>query len=341
MVDFTPEQTELESTISRFLSENFPVEKIRARINNHSEHDSQFWQKSIELGLLECFADDANGGFNLGAIELGILSRNCGTFLTSIPIWERVLCGPWLLNLLPPSMTTELAKLASGELVAGVAFCLDNNDDVKTANLLPTKMVVSAPTLNHLLVFRKDGAYFTRNNCYNWQHTPLLDLSRGYFSTNILLSDLEGLPQESGDVIKKLLILSAACEIEGIASKVVNMTVEYVKIRKQFDVPIGSFQTIQQKLAEMYVASESLSALTKFACWSVDKSPSQSAISIKAAWLRAKQIGITVIEDAIQLHGGIGFTWEHDLHLYLRRSRTILAIWGELFKTLPSILEDT
>jgi alkylation response protein AidB-like acyl-CoA dehydrogenase len=106
------------------------------------------------------------------------------------------------------------------------------------------------------------------------------------------------------------------------------MTVEYAKTRQQFGAAIGSFQAIQQKIAQCYAHSESLTSLSQFASWSAAHSPHQRTLTSQAAILAATEFGPMICETAIQAHGGIGFTWEYDLHLYLRRAKLIEAAFG-------------
>jgi alkylation response protein AidB-like acyl-CoA dehydrogenase len=119
-----------------------------------------------------------------------------------------------------------------------------------------------------------------------------------------------------------------ASEVSGLCQRVLQMTTEYVKTRNQFGVPIGSFQAIQQKLAQVYAESEALASLCRFAAWSFSASPEQRRLTSRAAALKAAELGVQVCEVAIQCHGGIGFTWEYDLHLFLRRAQMVRAAFG-------------
>jgi alkylation response protein AidB-like acyl-CoA dehydrogenase len=105
------------------------------------------------------------------------------------------------------------------------------------------------------------------------------------------------------------------------------MTAEYLKTRKQFGVAIGSFQAVQQKIADAYLSSEAASALAAFAAWAVDSSRNQVQFSARAALHFALENLPQVVESAVQLHGGIGFTWEYDLHLFLRRVKMFEALY--------------
>jgi hypothetical protein len=117
-----------------------------------------------------------------------------------------------------------------------------------------------------------------------------------------------------------------SCEVAGAARRTLESTVEYLKTREQFDVPIGGFQALQHAAADMMVKVEAMHSLSDFACWSASFSPDQLALAAHSAALFCADEAPKVVEKAIQLHGGIGFTWEHDLHLFLRRIRTVAAL---------------
>jgi len=129
-----------------------------------------------------------------------------------------------------------------------------------------------------------------------------------------------------GNHAARLLAIMAAAELAGVSGRAVEMTTDYVKTRRQFDVPVGGFQAVQHRLAELHLQSEALKALVRFAAWSADLSPEQLPLAAPAALLQACAEAPGIVEGAIQLHGGIGFTWEYDLHFFLRRARTLEAL---------------
>lgn len=114
-----------------------------------------------------------------------------------------------------------------------------------------------------------------------------------------------------------------ACEAAGVCARAIEITKEYVTTRKQFGKAIGTFQAVQHKLADLFLSAETLRTTSEFACWAGAHSPSQIALSSAAAATLAHDTVCRVVEGCIQLHGGIGFTWEHDLHLFLRRAKVL------------------
>ena len=130
-----------------------------------------------------------------------------------------------------------------------------------------------------------------------------------------------------------------AAEILGACQKVFEMTVEYVKTRQQFSQPIGAFQSVQHALADICQKIEMLDSLLSFSVWSLKKPSLQSDLSSQALLRFALREGVGIVEKAIQLHGGIGFTWEHELHFYLRRVRSLVALAGSQAVHEESFLE--
>ena len=126
--------------------------------------------------------------------------------------------------------------------------------------------------------------------------------------------------------IERFYLLAKSMEALGAAEQAFDLTQKYLLERQQFGQYIGTFQAVQHKLADMYRSIELMRAITQFASWAIDHSPQQEVLSTLSAIQTVHKHVVKVVEEAIQLHGGIGFTWEHDLHLYLRRVKLIEQI---------------
>jgi alkylation response protein AidB-like acyl-CoA dehydrogenase len=153
------------------------------------------------------------------------------------------------------------------------------------------------------------------------------------------LKNAAALRLKSAERLPAIVRVLRAAEMSGAVTRAVEMTVDYVKTRKQFGVPIGGFQAVQHRLADMYANAEALRALTAFAAWSADRSRDQLELSSHAACRFACDVSGEIIEGAIQLHGGIGFTWEYDLHYFLRRVKAIEALWSPSETEHQAIIE--
>jgi alkylation response protein AidB-like acyl-CoA dehydrogenase len=123
--------------------------------------------------------------------------------------------------------------------------------------------------------------------------------------------------------------VSISAEICGVAQRVLDITVEYAKLREAFGKSIGSYQGVKHKCADMLVEIENAKSLTYYAAWAVDEGDPEAQIAVSMAKAAASDAGRKVCAAGIQLHGGIGMTWEHDLHLYLKRAKADEVAFGD------------
>ena len=126
-----------------------------------------------------------------------------------------------------------------------------------------------------------------------------------------------------------------AAEATGLATKVLELSRDYAKERTQFDKPIGAFQAISHRIADMLVLTENARSTTYYAAWAIEEGVPDAALAAATAKVAASEAARLVSQGGMQVHGGIGFTWEHDMHLYYRRAK-----WCELFLGDPSIWRE-
>jgi alkylation response protein AidB-like acyl-CoA dehydrogenase len=170
-----------------------------------------------------------------------------------------------------------------------------------------------------------------------WTDAPMLDITRRFADVHV-----EGLEVGAVDLIaqgaeaEQLIVdllnraaLATACDAFGVAEQALQMTVAYAKERVQFDRPIGSFQAVKHRCADMFIAVETARAVLDDAIDAYDAAPDSAAVAISRAKAYCCDATAQVTEDAVELHGGIGFTWEHDLHLYVKRVRLDQALFGD------------
>jgi len=139
-------------------------------------------------------------------------------------------------------------------------------------------------------------------------------------------------PGQAGPLVEGFLrrgAVGAAAEMLGAARRCLDMSVAYAKVREQFGQPIGSFQAIRHKCAEMLLEVENSHAATYYAAWALDAEADDAALAASVAKAYVGEAASRVCGEAIQVHGGIGFTWEYDLHLYMKRARALGAMYGD------------
>ena len=170
-----------------------------------------------------------------------------------------------------------------------------------------------------------------------WTNAPMLDITRRFAdlhaeSIEVGNAELLATGSEAELLIVDLLnraALAMACDAFGVAEQALQMTTAYAKERVQFDRPIGSFQAVKHRCADMYIAVETARAVLDDAIDSYDAAPADAAVAISRAKAYCCDAAAQVTEDAVEMHGGIGFTWDHDIHLYVKRARLDQALFGD------------
>jgi hypothetical protein len=328
------EQSELRDLLHRFFQEKITSEYLKGRIHNNIRTDAALVSDTRALGIFEGFSGD-DAVFSVP--ELGLLASECGYRLVPEPIPEQVLAGALLPQLLSAADKPRYQSLVKATSVCTIAYpecCklkLSAIGDQVTGTITWAVGVDTATALVASVNTDKGRRIFLcslSDKGIKRTETTSLDLTAAL--TSITLDSVSAVvfDEQSSQRIEDILETAKACEAAGICKRVVEMSVEYVKTRTQFGTPIGSFQAIQHKLADCYAKSESLASLSSFAAWAAVHSPDQQHLTARAAILEAAQTAPWVCETAIQAHGGIGFTWEYDLHLYLRRAKAIQSAFG-------------
>jgi len=319
----TSEQKELKDSMRTFLTEQLTSTYLRSRIAEKRASDPELWGKLLEFGFFPYFAGvdpEATGQFR----ELAILAHEAGRALLTENLIDNLFAGPYALR-----------GQGEDELLHGtkrIAFVFDPTDlniIHHGAKFLLSGVVRLAPGADaDALLFCVGSKLFLGKPSENQDLIKLeledaLDNSIKYCKLTLKDFPCQALTAINGEKLRAAYLTLKACELNGVAERVVEMTVEYVKTRKQFELPVGTFQAVQHRLADMHLKTEALKALCNFAAWSADNSPDQFTLASHAAIGFAQSHVAWIVESALQLHGGIGFTFEYDLHLYLRRAKTI------------------
>ena len=330
------EQEELRSTLRKFVAAEVSSEYLRSRMQSTEENDSLLWKKLHEMGLCQSFASEEHDGLGLGMIELGLVSYESGFGLLPVHLALNALCGPYALSqLLAKKNASEWgssfdqSKVMSGEtLLSGLvvptgAITIQKNKASGGCSLVPAGaelvMIEERGSGRCCIVPMTD-----KNSTIQAALDPTLPWRE------LQLNKTEALPVVLERSLAEYIAVLDAAHLAGIAERMVQMTVDYVKERRQFGVPVGGFQAVQHQMADMHLRAESMRTLSHFAAWAADHSREQFGLAASSAIQYSCRHAGEVVEAAIQLHGGIGFTWEHDLHLYLRRVRTLVALHSEL-----------
>ena len=254
------------------------------------------WRQLAELGWLGVSIPEELGGAGLGFLEEAVLFEELGRALYSGPYFATVGLA------LPALGDEQLARVAAGEErwsaeVNGLVPDLGSVDRVVTAD-------GAAPAEGETLATMDE----TR---------PLGRLAAGGGRTPL-----------PGALDRPRTLAALACEAVGVAQRALELGVEYANGRRQFGRPIGVYQAVSHKLADTYVETELARSLAYWAAWSVAQHDEQAPLAAAAAKAYAAEAAVAACERAIQVHGGIGFTWEHELHRYYKRAQWIESFWG-------------
>ena len=308
--DFTDDQRAIKETARDLLAKRFKLERLR-ELAESKQYADDAWSEVSELGWPGIFIEEENSGQGLGVLELVILLEELGYVLAPLPFLSNAAAG---LILQDAGATDRLAGVASGGQRGTVGVVKDGR-----ANLVPdaeeAEFIVLLDGTDATLMERADAQV---------EGIDAIDPTRRY--ATVSANGGESL----GDVSRgrDLIALAVAAELVGISQRVMEMAIEYAKDRKQFDRPIGSYQAVSHACADMLKQVEGARSLVYYAGWAAGSAPDEFSLAASMAKAYASDAGWQVSASALQVHGGIGFTWEHDLHWFLKRAKTDGVLYG-------------
>jgi len=308
--DFSDDQRAIKETARDLLAKRFKLERLRELAESKSYADDA-WKEISELGWPGIFIDEENGGQGLGLLELVILLEEAGYVLAPMPFLSNAAAG---LVLQEVGATDRLAGVASGESRGTVGIVKDGR-----AALVP-----DADSADFIVLIDGDQVSLVERGDAEIEAIDVIDPTRRYGAVNANGGESLGDAGRS----RELIATAVAAELVGISQRAMEMAIEYAKDRKQFDRPIGSFQAVSHACAEMLKQTEGARSLAYYAGWTAGAAPDEFPLAASAAKAYASDAGWYVTANALQVHGGIGFTWEHDLHWFLKRAKTDGVLYG-------------
>ncbi len=311
--DFTDDQQAIKRTANEFLAARFTAER-RRELAEAGEYDDGIWQEMSELGWPGIFIAEEQGGQELGTTELAILSEELGYALAPSPFLSNAAAGLLIAHAGSHEQKGRLLPgVASGEALGTVGVVTDG-----VAPLVP-----DAAQASFVVLVDGDRASVLEGVSAEPQDT--IDSTRRYARVEAA----DGEPLE-GDVHAGLdrLAVAVSAELTGVAQRAMEMAVEYAREREQFGRPIGAYQAVAHRCAEMLLETESARATMLFAAYAADHEPESLPLAAATAKSCASDAGWKVTASSLQVHGGIGFTWEHDLHFFLKRAKADAHLYG-------------
>ena len=353
---FTEEQDELRNTVRAFLESKSAESAVREQMETEAGYDEAVWRQMAEqMGLQGLHIPEAYGGSGFGYVELGIVLEEMGRALLCAPFFSSVVLAA---NTLIQSGDEDakqkyLPGIASGETIATLAYTepsgkwdeagitMQASGSGDSWTLTGEKMfVVDGHTANLIIVAARTGAgvslFAVDGDASGLTRTALSTMDQTRKQARLVFADtpatLIGADGAGWDVLSTVLDLVAvglAAEQVGGAQKVLEMAVEYAKVRVQFGRPIGSFQAIKHKCADMLLEVESAKSAAYYGLWCASEMNDElpSVASLAKAYCSEAYFHATA--ENIQIHGGIGFTWEHPAHLYFKRAKSSELMFGD------------
>jgi alkylation response protein AidB-like acyl-CoA dehydrogenase len=337
----TSEEEQLADSVRRFIAHRSPLSKLRELMDSGQSYDTGVWkQLSAELGLTGLIVPAEYGGAEAGYSALSVALVELGAGLVPSPLLASTLAAGTLLRLGNRSAQASLLPgIASGELIATLAMpgspgSVRADGDKLTGELAP---VLNAAQAQVLLVPATEGGrtvlFAVDADAAHLTVTPLTGIDHSRSVARVKLDGTRGLPLSGDagralDFAADLANLALAAEQLGAMGAGLAMTAGYAKIRVAFGQPIGAFQGVKHRLANVRTAWELAHAALRDAARAADERPADFPVAAAVARVMVSAPYLEAATATIQLHGGIGFTWEHDAHLYYKNAISQQALFG-------------
>ena len=309
------EQREIQSTAREFLSDRFKSDKVRELAESRA-YDDAIWSEISELGWPGIAVAEEDGGQGLGLIELVLIAEQTGYALAPAPLMSTWNAALFLAEGSDEQRERWLPGVAAGETPAAAAF-----DGRTERSVVPD--AEGAAVL--LLSAGEDSARVVDPSEATIEPLDLIDTTRRYFKVSA--DGGKEIPGDAADAANRACVALAA-ELTGVAARAMDMAVDYAKEREQFGRAIGAYQAVSHRCAQMLYDVEESRSLTYYAAWTAGAEPESLPLASSMAKARASDAARSVTAAALQVFGGIGFTWEHDLHFLLKRAWVSAELLG-------------
>jgi alkylation response protein AidB-like acyl-CoA dehydrogenase len=354
---FTSDQTLLKNSARAFLDEHCKPAAVRLTWDDPRGESETMWKEMAQLGWLGLSLPETYGGSGLGMVETAILLDELGRAAYPGPFWPTAVVAAAIGEAGTEAQKKRwLSAIATGDARATIAFLdadLDWNPEATATRAAKTAtgwtltglkryiawshvadiMLVPARTPDGLALF------LVSPSASGISAVPVETMDPGTRWANLTLDrvpvaagDVLGVPGAAGPLLERLLLrgaVGAAAEMLGASRRCLDLAVDYAKVREQFGQPIGSFQAIRHKCAEMLLEVENSHSAVYYAAWALDAEADDAPVAASVAKSYLADASRKVCGEAIQVHGGIGFTWEYDLHLYFKRAKALEAQYGD------------
>jgi alkylation response protein AidB-like acyl-CoA dehydrogenase len=358
---FSEEQEMLRASARSLLEKECPSTVVRRLMDDERGYDPGLWKQMAELGWTGLVLPEDFGGGGLTYVDLVVILEEMGRVLLPSPFIWTVMFAEALKRAGSPAQKKELLpRIASGELVSTLAYmepsgrwdaegiAMRAEPQGSGFRLEGRKLYVpDAHVAGQFLVAARTGEagekgitlFVVDAKHQGLAVTPLKTMDQTCKLSEVTFTGVQVEPEavvgrvnEGWPLLSQVLDrakVMLAAEMMGAAQKVLETTTEYAKIRVQFGRPIGSFQAVQHKCANMLLDVESAKSVVYYAAWAVTNEIPEAPLAAATAKAAASDAFRRTANEGIQVHGGIGFTWEHDMHLYFKRAKSSEFTFGD------------
>ena len=341
--DLTDDQKAIAETVATLLAKSVPDSKVVEQFDRAALHRG-LWDQLAEMGLNGILVSEEHGGIGMDLLTLAAVQEELGRAAAPVPVANNALAA-WIIGVAGNASQRErwIAPLLSGETIA--AFALEEDGRVDPAGWSLAAGGLSGVRDNILwavdaglfVVGTADGGLaLVEAGASGLTVDPVDPVDRsqpmGRLTFDQVAAELLGEGAAHAPRLCDAFFVLSAADACGAGNRAMDLSVEYAKTRKQFDRFIGSFQGLKHQLANMKAEMEPVRCLYWYAahCW--DSIPDKAPYTASLAKAHASDVAVRVARAAVEAHGGIGYTWEYPLHIYLKRAMTARAING-----LPSV----
>jgi len=353
--DLSKPQKMLQQSVREFCQRQCPLEKVREIMETDTAHDQDLWQGIADQGWIGLHLPEDHGGLGLGLVDLAVVAEELGRACLTGPFLSTTWAATLLSKCGNEAITQQyLPDLCEGSKIATVAcfeeeagWVTDEYSTVKAnewgdgVQLSGSKQLVGDAAVADVMIVAARGEkglilalVETSAEGVTIEATPGIDATRKLYE--VKFENVAGTVLASGDEAEQALTKSqqvgnvAVCaELVGSMQWMLETTVEYARTRKQFDQIIGSFQAVQHKCADMLLDTESSRSAALYAAWALSEGTDDADRAVSIAKLFCADAAQKVGDNGVQAHGGIGFTWEHDLHLFYKRNKSNEFLFGD------------
>ena len=334
---FTEEQIQFKDAIKSFLAEECAPASIRDGWQKNKSFNLERWKNLIELGVLSSNLPEEKGGLGMDQVTLAMMVEEMGYAGLPEPVAEQI----FLVNDVIPFLPKNITEAVESNYNDGTQY-------IALAHpLAPNPLFLNDAA--GLILLDSSECKFIAKDDMDFEIISSNDPSRELFkvsSMNDAISTSENFDELNSAVSSRGSLMTAALLI-GLAQKMIDLSSVYVLDRAQFGKPIGSFQAVKHMLADVAVKIEFAKPAVYRAAYSLSQNNPKSALHCAHAKLMCTQAAELACKNSIQAHGAMGYTWEMDLHIYMRKAWSMMACWGNedkqqelIFKTLSSTSEE-